>query len=150
VVLPQYLRTPAEPGGHDGGRTPNPIAAASIRFALARKPMNSSWRRRTPVKAEKRPRLLVFLPSIANAISISLCAPIDGGAPGTSLYAQEERISRHSQPNAREIGEVCWSLQRFEARRRSRPWGPRTRDDARRVWLQLREDRFYRPLPACG
>jgi hypothetical protein len=51
--------TLVEHGGHDGGRTPNPIAAASVRLALARKPMNWGWGRRTPAKAEKRPRHLV-------------------------------------------------------------------------------------------
>jgi hypothetical protein len=41
-----------------------------------------------------------------------LCASaaINGGAPDPSLYAQEERISRHSQPNTRKIGGVCWNL----------------------------------------
>jgi hypothetical protein len=76
--------TLVEHGGHDGGRTPNPIAAASVRLALARKPMNRGWWRRTPAKAEKRPRHLVPPPpSIAAAISIFLCASaaINGGAP---------------------------------------------------------------------
>jgi hypothetical protein len=56
-----------------------------------------------------------------------LPAAIDGGAPGSSLYAQEERISHHSQPKAFEIGGVCWSPPRLGAWRRSRLWGPRTR-----------------------
>src|SRR5690348_9452521 len=31
-----YLRTPVEPGGHEGGRMPNPIVVTSIRFAQAK------------------------------------------------------------------------------------------------------------------
>jgi hypothetical protein len=48
---------------------------------------------------------------MAAAISIFLytSVAINGGAPDPSLYAQEERISCHSQPNTREIGRVCWS-----------------------------------------
>jgi hypothetical protein len=52
---------------------------------------------------------------------------IDGGAPGSSLYAQEERISHHSQPKAWEIGGVCWSPPHLGTWRRSRLWGPHTR-----------------------
>jgi hypothetical protein len=48
---------------------------------------------------------------MAAAISVFLytSAAINGGAPDPSLYAQEERISCHSQPNTREIDGVCWS-----------------------------------------
>jgi hypothetical protein len=104
--------TLVEHGGHDGGRTPNPIAAASVRLALARKPMNRGWWRRTPAKAEKRPRHLVPPPPIYRGcdLNFSLCFRCDQWrCARPSLYAQEERISCHSQPNTREIGGVCWS-----------------------------------------
>jgi hypothetical protein len=73
-----------------------------------------------------------------------LPAAIDGGAPGSNLYAQEEWISHHSQPKAWEIGGVCWSPPRLGAWRRSRLWGPRTR--ARRSAAIARRS-FLLPAP---